>query len=494
MSERGTSAFWTAFALVAGAAVAPLWIGDFPPLADLPQHAAQVSILRHWGDASCGYPALYEIRWFDPYWLGYALAWALSWAFPVAVALRIVLSLTVIAIPLATLAALRELGGDRWWVLLCLPLAYGFPMSAGFFSFLVPLPLALLLLAAGIRYALRPSLSSGLLLGAGCAALYLAHIFVLAAAGLLIAAMVAAAAPGLREIPRRLAPLLLALPAPIAWWLLSPAGDRARQAGAPYVWGAERLLDLPLLVTGVPGRWPAAAALALALASLAWTRPRPARDLARWAPFGAVALVVLAAPTAFYLAPRFAILLFPTLLLGFDRAAPGALPAARRGQVALVALALLAVVLFRFAGMAAEGRGLSEVLATAPAGGKLLYLPFDRQSRYSTESPFLHAGMLYAVDRCGLAEKSFARNFQLPIHYRPGRATPLFRLIEYMPYRFRWERDAGESYDLYLVRSATEPNTGKIVGAANRLAPIAHVGRWWLYANAAKGSAPGPVP
>ena len=369
MSERGTTAFRTAFALAAGAAVAPLWIGDFPPLADLPQHAAQVSVLRHWGDAACGYPDLFEIRWFDPYWLGYALAWALSWAFPVATALRVVLSIAVVAIPLAALAPLRELGGDRWWVLLCLPLAYGFPMSAGFFSFLVPVPLALLLLRAGIRYARRPSLRGGLLLGAGCAALYLAHVFVLAAAGLLIAAMVAAAAPGLREIPRRLAPLLLALPAPIAWWLLSPAGDRARQASAPYVWGAERILDLPLLVTGVPGRWTAAAVLALALASFAWTRPKPAREPARWAPFGAVALVVLAAPTAFYLAPRFAILLFPTLLLAFDRAAPGSLPPARRGQVALVALALLAVVHFRFAGMVAEGRGLSAVLAAAPAGG-----------------------------------------------------------------------------------------------------------------------------
>ncbi len=59
------------------AAVLPLWTGDFPPLTDLPQHAAQISVLRHWGDPACGYPELYEIRWLTPNGLAYALAWAL---------------------------------------------------------------------------------------------------------------------------------------------------------------------------------------------------------------------------------------------------------------------------------------------------------------------------------------------------------------------------------------------------------------------------------
>ena len=68
-----------AWPLLALAAVAPLWIGELPPLSDLPQHAAQVSILRHWNDPACGYPALYEVRWLDPYGLGYALACTGDW-------------------------------------------------------------------------------------------------------------------------------------------------------------------------------------------------------------------------------------------------------------------------------------------------------------------------------------------------------------------------------------------------------------------------------
>lgn len=493
MSERGARGFGVAWPLLALAAVAPLWIGELPPLSDLPQHAAQVSILRHWNDPACGYPALYEVRWLDPYGLGYALAWALAGFVSTATALRLVLSAAIVALALATRRALGALGGDPDWAVLVLPLAYGFPFSGGFFPFVVALPLALALLPAGFRYAREPRLGRGLALGALCAALYFAHLLALAVAGLMLAAVAGAAARSARELPRRWAPLAVALPAPVAWWLLSPTGDRGRQASAPYVWGAERLLDLPVQVTGIPGRGWAALALALVLVSFASTRPRPARDPARWAPFGAVALVVLFGPTAFYLAPRFALLLVPLLLLAFDRPAEP-LPRLRRAQLGAVAFLLLAVVGFRFAAIVREGAGLAQVLARAPAGGRLLYLPFDRDSRWATEAPFLHSGALYGVDRCGVAEKSFARAFQIPVAYRPGVATPLPRLLEYMPYRFRWERDAGESYDLFLVRARTEPNVERIAGAPGRLAPLAHAGRWWLYANAVKRAAPGPAP
>jgi len=493
VAERGSRGSSVAFALLAAAAVAPLWIGELPPLSDLPQHAAQVSILRHWNDPACAYPALYEVRWLDPYGLGYALAWALAAVVSISAALTIVLSVTVVGLAFATRRALRALGGDPDWALLLLPLAYGFPLSGGFYPFVVALPLAVALLPAGFRYAREPRLGRGLALGALCGTLYFAHLLALAVAGLWLATVAAAAARSARELPRRWAPLAVALPAPLAWWLLSPAGDRARQASAPYVWGAERLLDLPVQLTGIPGRGWAALALALALASFAWTRPRPAHEAARWAPFAATAALVLFGPTAFYFAPRFAILLVPTLLLAFDRGDP-APSFRRRGPLAAVALALLAVVALRFAAIGREGAGLGEVLAAAPAGGRLLYLPFDRDSRFATEPPFLHSGALYAVGRCGVAEKSFARNFQLPVEYRPGAATPLPSLIEYMPYRFRWDRDGGEGYDLFLVRARTEPNVERIAGAAGRLAPLAHAGRWWLYANLAKGAAPSPAP
>ncbi len=489
MSARPQAAFWGTFALAAAAAVLPLWLGEFPPLVDLPQHAAQVSILRHWGDAACGYPGLYAIHWNQPYWLGYALAWALAAILPVATALRLVLSAAVVALPLALLPLLRATGGDRWWSLLALPLAYGHAMGMGFFSFVVAVPLVFLLLAPALRHARAPNWRDGLLLGIGWALLFLAHAFAFAVAGLLVGALLAASARRVRELVPRLAPLLLGLPLPLAWWLALPEADRARQGKTLFLVGWDRLGELPVLVTGIPDRWLAALALLLAAGALAASRPALARERARWAPLAVVALLVLAAPNVFlgtaYLAPRCAIFLLPAALLALG--APPAGARARRLPLVVAIALLLAATVARFHGMAREGEGIGEVLAAAPAGERLLYLDFDRASRWAAEPVFLHWGMLYAVDRCGIAEKSFARHVQLPVRYREGVASPLPTLIEYTPDRFRWEEQGGERFDLYLIRARSEPDIARVAGAADRLRPLARKNRWWLYERSASG-------
>ena len=367
------------------------------------------------------------------------------------------------------------------------------PDVGGLLPYYVSVPLVLLLLGAGVRYAREPALGRGLLLGVGCAALFLVHVFALALAGLVLATMIVAGAPAWRAIPRRLAPLLAAVPAPVAWLLLAPADDRTQRDFPSYAWTSDRILELPVLVTGIPGRWLAFAALALAVSSVAWTRPTLARDPVRWVPFGGILLLVLAGPTAYYIAPRYAVFLFPALLFALDRAAPARRTLGTLVPVAGVACALLGVVIFRFAAMSEEGRGLAPVLAAAPAGARLLYLPYERQSRHSHDSPFLHSGMLYAVNRCGVAEASFARSFQLPVRFRPGRASPLPALIGYMPYRFHWEKHDGAGYDLFLIRAAGEPDVVRIAGAEGRLALLSHAGPWWLYENVAPrplGSSP----
>jgi len=498
VSERGAQSFWIAFAAVSLVALAPLWSVDFLPLTDLPQHEAQVSMLRQWRDPECGYPIDFEIRWFSPYWLTYALAWALAGLFEIPVAFRILLSATVVGTAWVTARRLRELGGDPWWALACLPLAYGSPTSWGFVSFVVAAPFVLLLLGPGFRHARSPTVRSGLALGLGCAALFYVHVLALLFAGLVLTAIIAAAAPSPRAFLARAAPLALALPLPLAWWWQASGAVGAPIGRVLWLGGLSRLTELPILLTAVPDARLAALALALPLLALAATRPRATRELARWAPFAVTAAIVLAAPNFLfgtaYLAPRFAIFLAPTLLFALDRGPERAGSRRARWAVAATALALLAVVEIRFLGMAREGAGLAEVLAAAPPGRRLLYLAFDRGSRWSPEAPFLHSGMRYAARGCGVAERSFAREFQLPVGYRPGRATPLPRLLEYMPHRFRWDEHGGDGYDLFLMRSAAEPNVVKVAGAAGRLAPLAHAGRWWLYVNAARGAAPAPVP
>src|SRR4051812_16500757 len=104
---------------------APLWVGRYLPLVDLPQHLAITTVLLHHDD-----PAWVLARYFEPqrgeltpYWAHYLALEGLSHAMPVDTAARVFLSLYVFALPWAAMALARALGAPPPVGLLALPLA-----------------------------------------------------------------------------------------------------------------------------------------------------------------------------------------------------------------------------------------------------------------------------------------------------------------------------------------------------------------------------------
>ena len=65
---------------------APLWIGSYLPMVDMPQHAAQIAALREIWRGNEMFTQLFEINWFTPYLLGYLLLAALAFVMPITVA------------------------------------------------------------------------------------------------------------------------------------------------------------------------------------------------------------------------------------------------------------------------------------------------------------------------------------------------------------------------------------------------------------------------
>jgi hypothetical protein len=490
---RGRAKRWVEFALWAVAIAATSWtfLATGPlPLVDLPQHEAQVSILRHWDDPGCGYPAAYEIHPFSPYWLAYVASWALSYATGVELAVRWTLLAALLAIPIATRRAVSVFGGVPEWAIAVFPFLCATATVWGFFSFVVAVPLVVALLPAFVRQVKEPGLARGLIVGFAAAALFFAHAVAMIYALLLFALLAATVSLRPRELLRRLWPALLAVPCPLFWWWSTSRGYGSVQGRTSFLLGSWRVTDLAAELTAIRHRGWALAALVAVLAALWLAGARPSRDRLRWAPFGATLVLVVLGPHIFFgtsmLASRFTIFLVPTLLLALDRRAPVRFSApgpscARRALPALVALALVALQAWRFAAIEREGAGLGEVLAEAPAGRRLLFLNYDRGSRHAREPVFLHSGMRYAVDRCGFAERSMAIHFQLPIRFRPGAALPLPSLLEYTPQKFKWDKHGGERFDLVLVRDRNPPDPARLAGAPGRLALRTHRERWWLF-------------
>src|SRR5688572_4819385 len=170
---------------------APLWVGRFLPLLDLPQHLAITTVLLRHDDPAWLLSAYFEPQRGEltPYWAHYlALEW-LGHLMPVDIAARVFLSLYVFALPWASMALARALGRPPALGLFAIPLSLNANVYYGFIAFcwsVVALLWALALLARQLD-APRAARAAGLGLLAG--ALFFTHVqsfaFLLLAAALL---------------------------------------------------------------------------------------------------------------------------------------------------------------------------------------------------------------------------------------------------------------------------------------------------------------------
>ena len=113
-------------ALLASAMMAaPLWVGRFLPLLDLPQHLAITTVLLHHDDPAWQLAAYFEPQRSEltPYWAHSLALEGLGRVMPVDDAARVFLSLYVFALPWAAMALARALGRPPALGLFAIPLA-----------------------------------------------------------------------------------------------------------------------------------------------------------------------------------------------------------------------------------------------------------------------------------------------------------------------------------------------------------------------------------
>jgi len=237
-----------AFAACSLAALGVLWIPKYLPLADLPQHAAQIAIWKHIDDPAFGFGDVYQLQYFTASVLGYGLARAFVEVCSVLAAMKLVLTLAVLGLPWSLWRLLDVTGGDRWWALSGFPLAFGFSFLWGFFNYIVALPLGILYLAFVIEYALAPSRRRAVVLAGFTTLLLGAHLIVFALCGLSAAVLIGLSARDFRSALVRLSPLAIGGFVALLWM----SRYRTSHVGVPDVfrYGMNRLEEAPALLLG----------------------------------------------------------------------------------------------------------------------------------------------------------------------------------------------------------------------------------------------------
>lgn len=166
--------------------VSPIWVTDLLPLVDMAAHLHLMTVMHELHRSPLYQTHYTEVHALVPYLTYYKLVDWLAFLLPLELANRVVLTLTVAAMPLSALVYLRAVGRSPWLVLGVFPWMLHCDFFMGFFSYLLSIPLFLLILAAHVRWLQSPTRRRGLILVVLLGVLAVTHYLLWAVALILL--------------------------------------------------------------------------------------------------------------------------------------------------------------------------------------------------------------------------------------------------------------------------------------------------------------------
>lgn len=498
-------------------AALPVWIPSYPPMADLPQHAAQVALLRDLQNQHFMYSALFHLNWFTPYLFGYLLIYVLTPLFGIIAACKLVVSFFVVGFPLSTSLLLTSIDVDVFWAILCIPCTYGFAYQWGFLNFLIAAPLGVLFLWLVMRSSpAKLTLRSATLLAASAIGLFFCHALICAFFGICAVLYLLAGTRSLKTAAIRIFPLTAVLPIAALWALRTLSHPAARRSiiwdlnwhdtvESYYVslsqemhftspgWG--RISGFLPRLFGVQPSWHYVF-IGVALFLLPFCAGlRFHKRITMWIPFLLCVAVLLWCPHAVFgtefVYQRFTMFIVPLflLLLCETPVSPKIALAVRSIALSFVVV-LIALAAQRAVVFSRETQGFQEALSRMQLGQRVLSLAFDHEDRISIAPTFLHFPSWYAAQKQGIVDPSAAMMHPELVVYRPGE-TPEAVLwdFEWEPEEFNWDDYSGEQYRYFVVRSVVDMSPTLFSQASCSVSLRFHQEEWWLYERAADCSA-----
>lgn len=489
----------------------PFLEARYAPMTDLPFHAAQTSIFRHYFDPSFHLREQFVLEPLRvPYVSSYVIGALFMLVFPSHVAVKIAAFLMLAMLPIGLGVLCYGMKKSPMLGLLALPLVWGNLTHWGFLNFVGAIGLFAACVGVAMLVVDKPTRGRRILLSALLCLLFFTHVFrfPFAVLGVLGAGVV------LYPATRRFSPLLLPLLPSLAlfgYWLLVRPAEVSSSLDLSHFDFSRQSQIVPLLTEGgfrEPNEEKATllsyrVVLYVAFLCLLgfFFEGRFSRQTEREKAFHRGAFLVgLGSMLAFsflfftlpmqsgiwwYIYPREAVAAaFLALSLTPD------LPRTRLLRAPLlVALALGPLLLAQSIGASYKAfdkatADFQAVLPKIPNAPKLMYLVFDHSGSTKKNTPFIHLPAYVQAEKGGWLSFHFAGFGASPIRYRPkdepGAVVP-------PPFPTRWEwtphvfrvKEHGPFYDWFLIRSRTAPDA--FLNADPSIVPVFHQGTFWLY-------------
>ena len=508
-------------ALLAAVAVllAPLVVVTYPPLTDLPLHAAQMAIFGRLADPAYGFAEQFQLQLvqapsFGPYLVGGGLGRVL----PIALAAKLTTALCVAMLPVGLASYFRAAGRSPMLGVVGLGLVWNQLTHWGFIGFVAATGLTLLAMSATLRLLREPTRRRSWALGLALLAVPLFHV---SRAPIAVAAVILLAV-AIYPATRRLWPIVPAVMPTLAllgaWWWTSSAPLGSLVFGrpdwsrldnlTPRLWlayvgdagAAERALVTGLAAALVGSRFAPAGWSPSRLVAAGQRDPNPAeRPLAWSVGVSAVPLVLALAHLGLYLTLPMSIgrwwYVFPREVLPavlFLLAATPGLPRLVGIRMPLVAAVCVAAALHggfitdqfqRFERLTTDFR---HALSQTPARPRLMYLVFDHGDFPKRTSPFVHLPGWVQAEKGGSLSHHLVNLNLYPVAYRGGphrrglRTPPdLGEKWAWRPQDFRVEKH-GAWFDTFLVRNRrVDPSV--LFDRDPNVQLMGRFGTWYLY-------------
>lgn len=478
---------WVAALAAAFLITVPIWLPDFPPLVDLPQHAANLELARQLIFGDSDWSQVVQNQWFTPYYGFYLPAFLLSLVMSSVAAAKVVAAGSMLSIPAAVAVVLRRRSLSPWLALLMLPGLYGFSFQWGFVSFMI----ACSALVLGVD-AIERFFEDGARRGAAAILAYSTILFFLHAYAYAVFMIIY----GVRWLTcsRSIRSALLVVPAGVAalvWLVWAAQGpDQAKQ---PILWDlgwfrfGQLMQDLLGVRFGGAEQILGGAIIAVICLGVGGARlsKSPWRLLPLLIIVGAYFVLPNRVMGTYFTYQRFSIFLLPMLMLALERRE---LPVQRAFQAitGLIAGLLLALVIAIQSSKAEqfdrESAGFAAVLQAIPERQRVLYLAFDPQTLWYNAPSYLHFAQWYGAQKKGFVEFNFASFYGLPVVYSPPAGALAPPNIEWFPNQFKCTGSYVNAFDYVLVKAEIDLTAMYFDDPRCGLSLVKSGGGWWLYA------------